>query len=146
MLYPYKPDPKAYEHYYCNQAGHGLPVFVGGKTYRGRGFGNLLGSIGRSLIPLLKSGAKTVLKEGAQTGMQIARDVLSGENFRSSMKHRSKQAGKRLLNQAVSRVAGPPPGQPDFKRIKPSASTKPSQSRKKNKTRRRRKTVGDIFG
>ena len=106
---PYVGNSKVYEDYYCSQVGHGLPVFMGGRTMRGRGLGSLLGGIGRTLIPLLKSGGKALLKEGARTGMQVAQDVLSGQNLKSAMKQRAKQAGKRLFHQAVGRVTCPIP-------------------------------------
>ena len=65
----YKHDGRLYEDYYRTQVGHGLPVFIGGKideraqTWK---------STGRSFslcVPLLKSGGKALLKEGAKTGM-----------------------------------------------------------------------------
>ena len=142
---PYVGNSKAYEDYYCSQAGHGLPVFIGGRNIRGRGLGSLLGGIGRSLIPLLKSGGKALLKEGARTGMQVAHDVLSGQSVKSAMKQRAKQAGKRLFDQAVGQVVGrsAPPGQSARKRIKSSASRRTTQ---KTFTSRRRRQPADIFG
>ena len=65
----YKHDGRLYEDYYRTQVGHGLPVFIGGKSTRGRGLGNLLGGLFRSVVLLLKSGGKALLKEGAKTGM-----------------------------------------------------------------------------
>ena len=64
--------------------------FIGGRHIRGRGLGSLLGGTGRSLIPLLKSGGKALLK-GARTGMQVAQDVLSGQNVKSALT----QAGRK---------------------------------------------------
>lgn len=141
---PYVGNGKTYENYYCSQVGHGLPVFIGGRNIRGRGLGSLLGGIGRSLIPLLKSGGKALLKEGARTGMQLAHDVLSGQNVKSAMKQRAKQAGKRLFDQAVGQVTGrsAPPGQPARKRIKSSASRRTTQKRS---TSKRRRQPADIF-
>ena len=65
----YKHDRRLYEDYYRTQVGYGLPVFTGGKSTRGRRTGNLLGGLFRSVVPLLKSGGKALLKEGAKTGM-----------------------------------------------------------------------------
>ena len=140
---PYIGNSKAYEDYYCTQAGHGLPVFVGGRNMRGRGLGSLLGGLGRSLIPLLKSGGKALFKQGAQTGMQVVQDVLSGQNIKSAMKQRARQAGKRLFDQAIGQVTGraAPPGQPARKRIK---SSLPKRNRQKSK--RKSQGPADIFG
>lgn len=138
---PFAGNPRVYEDYYCCQVGQGLPVFIGGRNIRGRGLGSLLGGIGRSLIPLLKSGGKALLKEGARTGMQVAQDVLSGQRVKSAIKQRAKQAGKRLIEQAVGRAS--PPGQPARKRIKLSNSRR---SRQKTSTKRKRRQPADIFG
>lgn len=144
---PYKGDHRLYEDYYCSQVGHGLPVFVGGQTMRGRGLGNLLGGLARSVVPLLKKGGKTLLREGAKTGLQLAQDVLSGQNLKSAAKQRAQQAGKRLLNQAVNHVTGniaAPPGEPFRKRIK--TTTRSSRGQKKKSKRTRRQAFADIFG
>ena len=142
---PFVGNSRAYEDYYCSQAGHGLPVFIGGRNIRGRGLGSPLRGIGRSLIPLLKSGGKALLREGARTGMRVAQDVLSGQNIKSAMKQRARQAGKRLFNQAVGQVAGrtAPPGQPTRKRIKSSTSRRTSL---KTSANRKRRQPADIFG
>ena len=138
----YESCPKLYEDYYTNQVGHGLPVFVGGRSFRGHGLGSLLAGIGHAVVPLLKSGGKVLLKEGARTGLQVAQDVLSGHRFDTALKQRSHQAGKRLLNQAT--VGG------SRKRIK----TKHTRSRKQTVPRktkqqhqkRQQARVSDIFG
>ena len=61
---------------------------------RGRGLGSLLSGLVRSAVPLLKSGGKALLKEGAKTGMQLAQYVLSGQNLKSASKQRAQKAGK----------------------------------------------------
>ena len=140
---PYVGDAKVYENYYCSQVGHGLPVFVGGRNIRGRGLGNILGGLGRSVIPLLKSGGKALLKQGAKAGMEVVQDVLSGKSVKSALKNRTKAAGKRLLSEAlgeVSQMTGPP-----GKRIRRSPSRKTSQKASSNKRRRRRQPDADIF-
>lgn len=147
-LTPFQGSGKLYEDYYCNQVGHGLPVFVGGRNYRGHGIGNLLGGIGRALVPLLRSGGKALLKEGARTGMQVAQDVLSGRSVKSSLQQRASNAGKRLFHQAVGRVTGTtaaPPGEPARKRIKSSTPHRQGQTGRQKK-KRRRATAADIFG
>lgn len=154
---PYRSTARLYEDYYCNQVGNGLPVFIGGRNYTGHGIGNLLGGIGRAIVPLLRSGGKALLKEGARTGIRVARDVLSGQNIESSLKQRANQAGKRLFQQAVGHVMGEPSREPPRKRIKPSTLPRGSQKttfqrqqkkkKKKKKTKGRKTTsVRDIFG
>ena len=141
----YKANPRVYEDYFCSQAGDGLPVFIGSRNYRGKGLGSLLGGIGRSLVPLLKKGGKTLLKESAKTGLKVAQDLLQGQSFKKSIKSRGKEVGKRLLDRAVDSVIGKPapPGQPVIKRRRKVVSRK-KKHQKKNKL-----SVGrepDIFG
>lgn len=133
MRVPLKDDPKLYEDYFCNQLGNGIPVFVG--SYRGRGLGSILGGIGRAIFPLLKSGGKKLLREGVKTGASVVGDLLDGKNFKSSVRARGQQAGKRLISQLVA-----PPGAPARKRIKRAPSKK---RRHKNKFTSKRKA--DIF-
>ena len=146
---PYLSNSKVYEDYYCNQVGNGLPVFVGGRNYRGGGLGNILGGIGRAIIPLLKSGGRTLLKEGAKTALRVGQDLLSGENITSSMKRRSKQAGKRMFHRAVNHVTGVERDQPVRKRIRTSSPSKKRQSKVKKQVRKKKKNVKrrvkDIF-
>lgn len=140
MRSPLVGSSKAYEDYYCSQAGHGLPVFIGRRHMRGRGLGSLLGGIGRSLIPLLKSGGKALLKEGARTGMQVAQNVLAGQNIKSAMKQGARQGGKRLLHGAIGHVTGSaPPGEPSTRRIKHTAP------KRRTKKARRSGVARDIF-
>ena len=92
--YSYQCNRRLYEDYYQKQVGRGLPVFIGGTSMRGRGLGSLLSGLVRSAVPLLKSGGKALLKEGAKTGTQLAQDVLSGQNLKSAAKRRAQEAGK----------------------------------------------------
>ena len=140
----YQSCQQLYDDYYKQQVGHGLPVFVGGRNYRGHGLGSLLAGIGRSVIPLPKRGGKALLKEGARTGLQVVSDLASGQRVGASLKRRSKEAGKRLLHSAVSNP----------KRIKTSRQGGRKQTgggQLKNQRRRRKKpkkqnTLVDIFG
>ena len=50
----YHCNGRLYDDYYQAQVGHGLPVFVGGHSMRGRGLGSLLGGLIRSAVPRLK--------------------------------------------------------------------------------------------
>ena len=105
-----------FEDYYTRQAGHGLPVFMGNRYQRGHGLGNILGGLARMVVPVLKRGGQTLLKEGLRTGADILGDVVAGESVKTSAKRRVKQTGSRLLNEALRRPA--PPGQPARKPLK----------------------------
>lgn len=160
---PLRRSQKAYEAFFSQQAGHGLPVFIGSRSQRGRGLGSFLSGLGRMILPILKTGGKALMREGALTGLQVARDALDGRNVSESFKEHARESGKRLLHGAVDHLAGNqagsglwvPPGQPARKRIKRYVSRSRSQSKKrrqprqkKNKKKRKKKTrsVTDIFG
>lgn len=156
---PLKRSQKAYDAYFCQQAGHGLPVFIGSRSQRGHGLGSFLSGIGRMILPIFKTGGKALLREGALTGLQVARDALDGRNVGESFKEHARDAGKRLLHGAVDHLAGnqsgsglrAPPGEPARKRIKLGAHKRRSQSKKRRQTRQKKnkknkKSVTDIFG
>ena len=132
----------ALDNYYINQAGHGFPVFVGGRNYRGRGIGNILAGIGRKLIPLIKA---PLIAEGVRSGLNVGMDLLSGKNLTSSLKYQGAQAGKRLLGKAmrtVNKAFPPPPPPPRKRRIKPARRTRPAPKRRKTSPGKQK----DIFG
>ena len=85
----YCSDAKLYDDYYVGQAGYGMPYFSGTQIQRGHGLGNILSGIMRAAMPLVKGGVKALGKQGLQTGMQIAGDVLSGKKTKQAVKKMS---------------------------------------------------------
>ena len=63
MKQRHNPDARAYHEYYLNQAGRRYPVYVGTRYQRGHGLGSIFGSLFKSAVPLLKTGAKTLGRE-----------------------------------------------------------------------------------
>ena len=141
----YQSCPRLYEDYYSNQVGHGLPVFVGGRSIRGHGLGSLLAGIGRAVVPLLKRGGKALLKEGARTGLQVAQDVVSGRRFDTALKQRSRQAGKRLLNQATGGGGGAKRRRIKTSRARGGKQSGPRKTKQQHQKQRRQQRP-DIFG
>ena len=99
-------DVKAYENYYLSQVGHGMPYFSGARIQQGYGLGNLFSSIAKSVLLLVKSGAKAVGKQVLQSGVDFASDVLNGKNAKQAAIDREKSAGSNLLR-AAKRKAKP---------------------------------------
>jgi len=95
----------AYECYYMEQVGSGLPVFVGGRSQRGHGLGSLLGGLFRNAMPMIKRGLATFGKHAIKTGLEIANDVVEGENIKASAKRRIPHGIKRLA-QTVTNQSG----------------------------------------
>lgn len=71
-----------YERYYGRQQkGSGdFPVYVGRHTQRGHGIGNVLGSLFRRILPVLKAIVPHVLR----TGANVVEDVTSGKTWKES--------------------------------------------------------------
>lgn len=104
MLVPYKCCTKTFEDYYVGQAGNGMPYYQGLPLQKGYGIGGFFAKLFRSVLPFLKSGAKTVGKEALRTGTMIANDVLAGENVKTSAETRAKQTGKVLARKALKKA------------------------------------------
>ena len=135
----------AFEDYYINQAGNGIPVFVGGRSQRGNGLGGILSGLARMVVPVLKRGGKRLLKESLRTGVGILGDVEAGGNLKTSAKSRLKQGGTRLLDQVVSGVTQPETTAKQ-KRNKKRKQTKRAPQSKNNPKKRRVITQNkDIF-
>ena len=89
------PNHKLYEEYYLNQAkqkGGNLPAFQGARFQRGYGLGSIFRGLFRWAVPHLKQGAKMLGKKALQTGVNVAQDVLAGENLKTAVKRQGKKA------------------------------------------------------
>ena len=91
----YTLNQKLYEQYYLNQAkqmGGNLPAFHGARSQRGYGLGSIFKGLFRFAIPHLKQGAKALgkKKKALQTGVNVAQDMLAGENLKTATSKRVK--------------------------------------------------------
>ena len=93
-----------YEDYYLHQAGTGLSVFAGNRTQAGHGLGNILGGLARMVIPIIRKGGKSILKEGIRAGVDVLGDISQGQDIKSSLKRRAKESGSRIVNKAVRTI------------------------------------------
>ena len=84
------------------QKGGQMMVFHGEPFQRGYGLGSFFQSLARKAIPLLKTGAKTVGKAALNTGVNIAKDILTGNNLKDSAKARLRQSAQTLKQQALN--------------------------------------------
>lgn len=71
-----------YDQYYARQQrGEGdFPVYVGRTSQRGHGIGNIIGSLFRNILPVLKTVAPLALR----TGANIIEDVSGGKTWKES--------------------------------------------------------------
>ena len=71
-----------YQQYYTNQVGGGQSIYTGRRYQRGHGLGNVLGSLFRTVAPMLRKTAvslgKNVLRSGVSAGLRALTDIVAG--------------------------------------------------------------------
>ena len=118
--------------YYKSQAGGLLPPYIGTRYQRGTGLGStLLSSLSRIALPLLKRMATAVGKRALDTWIKLAGDLVSGQNLKKAKKQRTKESGRKLLEDIIKAQTGRGKGQ-NFQVIFPPKK-KSKHQRKANK-------------
>ena len=150
---------KLYEEYYLNQTGRGMAAFTGAHYQRGHGLGNMLRSLTKFAIPFLKKGAKAVGKQAMKTGMNIAQEVMLGQNIKKAAKRHLSQGLTELVTQQgrgqARRRRGPPGERIKRRKIVIPSRKKPKRGYKRkaisntrvisHSAKRRRTSKKDIF-
>ena len=135
----YTPNHKFYEVYYLNQArqkGGNLPALHSARFQRGYGLGSIFKGLFRLAMPHLQQDAKVLGKKALQMGVQVAQDVLAGENVKTATKKRAKQA-LGLPSQNSSQSGG---GQKAIKRkAQPRKNSSPPGKRAKASPQQKKK-------
>lgn len=94
-----------YHEYYINQAGSGVGTIYRGASYqKGHGIGSFLGSLFRSIMPLIKGGIHTVGKEILRTGANIIGDINNRIPTKEALKSRISEAGQMLKRKAEDKL------------------------------------------
>lgn len=73
---------------------------------RGRGIGSILSALFRGLVPVLKSSAKTVLKEAARKGGRISTKAAAKQVAKKVFKTAKKNAVRAGVNAAINALEG----------------------------------------
>ena len=141
-----------FEDYYVNQIGSGIPVYQPYSQY-GAGLGNLLGSLFRRAIPLLRKGASVIGKQALSTGGDILEDVLDGKSVKNAARKRLKEGGENLAKTAargIKRHGQSGSGRGSTKRRKTIkrkviAEKRIIQRKKRNRNGRRKSWGPDFF-
>ena len=84
-----------------------FPVFSGSKYQRRHGLGNIFSGLMKLALPVVKQGALQLGRTALKTGLNIARDKLSGQPLGQAIKTNTKNAGRELLTKAFSRMTQP---------------------------------------
>lgn len=94
-----------YQHYYSHQAGSGIGIVYKGVPHqRGHGIGSFLGGLFRSVLPLLKSGAKSIGKEALNSGVGLISDVFNSRPMDDAIRSRFKEATGNLKRKADNKI------------------------------------------
>ena len=111
-------------------------MFAGRRFQRGHGLGSILsGFVRRLVLPFFRTNAKSMLKNAAKTGMQVADDVIEGRSFVDSVKKRVPAGIKRGVEDIVFQSA------PTKWQREPTTAIRKQQQQR----RRRRQHRRDIF-
>ena len=123
-----------------------------GHGQMGYGLGGLFRSIARTVMPMVKSGAKALGNIALNSGANFIGDVLAGKNVKEAAKARTREAADATKQKAVQRLqtyAQTGSG----KRRKKTTEKKRAKKRKtstpttrSNPTKKRKTTPADIFG
>lgn len=141
MYVPYQCCQKSLEEYYANQTGGGAEFYQGAVHQRGYGFGGIFRSLFRAAVPLLKSGAKAIGQQLWHSGVDTIKDISQGEEVRTAVRRRLKEAGRNLTDQASSKVKNMIGSGQNQRNKKRKLETQSITSRKTKKV----KTHADIF-
>jgi len=120
-----------HKQYCCDatrQNGGEIPVFADRRFQRGHGLGSILGGfVSRLVLPFFKTKAKSMLKNAAKTGVEVASDVTDGRSFSDSVKNRVPLSTKRGVEEIAFQFA-------------------PAKRRRPTPRRHRRRRVGSVLG
>ena len=117
-----------YEEYYNQQHGNGLAVFRGKRHMDGAGIGNILGSLFKSVGPTIARFGKSAARTVGRHAMNVARDVIAGEDLQTSALRNLKAGGADVLNDIMDSP-------------KPSRKRKRAAGSGKNSKRQKRGTI-----
>ena len=101
-----------------------MPYFSGTQSVD-----NIFASLGRSVLPLVKEGAKSIGREVLKSGTNFVSDVLEGENLKQATGNRAKKTDFNLLGKLAT-----------F----PGEQQRPAKRKKKNFSKAKR-AKHDIF-
>jgi hypothetical protein len=134
-----------YSDYYLNQAGSGLAGFEGVRFQKGAG---IFGFLKSAFMPLLRYIGPKLF----ETGSAIASDIIGGENWKESVKTRTKKQAQNIAGDVSDRALRfAQTGTGRKRRYKKKKKTlfnfskKPAKKSKRSKRARRRKQKKNKF-
>ena len=113
----------------------------------GYGLGGLFRSVARSVMPIVKSGAKSLGNIALNSGASLQGDVLAGKNIKEASKTRAGEAANTARDKAVRKLqtmSQTANEKRPKKRGKKRKSTTPAG--RSRQTKKRKTSPEDIFG
>jgi len=142
---------KAYIEYYRNQVGGGASNRFEGVLYqRGHGFGSFFRGLLRFIKPVFKSdivrsGAKALARQAAETGAQVMGDISEGQNVRQSLKQRAGEGGRQLAGTAKRKLESVQIGSGKRRRKNVSLSRAVVPSSRRRKQKKKKRSLKTVF-
>lgn len=93
-----------YEEYYSQQHGNGLSAFAGRKHMDGDGLARYLGDAFKSVVPSIKRLGRSALRTMGKSALNVAKDVLSGEDIGVSALRNLKNTGKHFVGDVAQEL------------------------------------------
>ena len=118
----------------------------------GYGLGGLFRSVARTVMPMVKSGAKALGNIALNSGANFIGDVLAGKNVKEAAKARTREAADATKQKAVQRLRAYAQTGSGKRRKKPTAKQRAKKRKtstpttRSNPTKKRKTTPADIFG
>ena len=130
-----------YNEYYVNQAGSGVGSIYRGSVYqKGSGFGSFFKGLFRSVMPLIKSGLKTIGLESLRSGSHILSDIANERLVADAFKSHVVESAENFIRKAENKIEKLVGSGKLKRKHKSSKNQKRSVRRKVNNTKCR-----DIF-
>ena len=133
-----------------------MPVFRGspwqlGHGQMGYGLGGLFRSVARTVMPMVKSGAKPLGNIALNSGANFIGDVLAGKNIKEAAKARTREAADATKQKAVQRLRAYAQTGSGGRRKKTTSKKRAKKRKTSTPTTRsnptkKRKTTPQIFG
>ena len=119
-----------------NKKGGSLPAFHGARFQQGFGLGSIFRGLFRWAVPHLQHGAKMLGKKALQTGVDVAQNMLAGENLKTAV---TKQ-GRKFLGLPSQNSSQAGAGQnPTKKKAQPSKISSPPSKKRKTSPQQQKK-------
>ena len=94
-----------YHEYYLTQAGGGVGAIYRGSVYqKGNGFGSFFKGLFRSVMPLIKSGLRTLGQETLRSGSNILGDMANDRPLGDVLKTRITESAENLKRKAQDKI------------------------------------------